>query len=121
MDTNTSTRAGIDYEDGVEDENKVTLISFFFFKENGDPALVIENNGNCINCTAGEFKENDNNTDKNVSKTITATIQLKGSNIKDNLYSVAAVLNWHDFKKIPKPIPLPIERGMRQLCGIPHL
>ncbi len=114
MDTNTSTRAGIDYEDGVEDENTVTLISFFFFKENGDPALVIENNGNCINCTAGEFKENDNNTDKNVSKTITATIQLKGSNIKDNLYSVAAVLNWHDFKKDPKNLSL---SQLKEECG----
>ena len=96
----SGTRADSDFENGIDAENKVKNIVFFFFNKEGEAINVINGDKNYFVCE-GKDKDDISGTpgdNENVEKLLNATIVLSNGN-KDNikdLYSMVAILNYDE-------------------------
>lgn len=97
--TNPTTRATGDpngnseYEEGLEDENKVKKVRFYFFKENGDAAHVRNENGTYKNYLEWEDISEEENDMPNVEKILSATLIIQSPKGDGQPAQVVAVIN----------------------------
>lgn len=89
------TRAADGYEDGSEDENKVTSVRFYFFDENGDATDVKLLGTTYVNYYdwAPAAQKIDGNNDDDVEKELAATIVINTASGDKLPQQIAAVLN----------------------------
>lgn len=89
------TRAISPYEDGTDEENKVTKVRFYFFTETGGPANVKLNGSSYVNYYDWTPGKNDVNPGSNpdIEKKLSATIVIRTPAGDQVPQRIAAVLN----------------------------
>ena len=91
----TGTRAISPYEDGTDEENKVTKVRFYFFTETGGPANVKLNGSSYVNYYDWTPGKDDVNPGSNpdIEKKLSATIVIRTPAGDQVPQRIAAVLN----------------------------
>lgn len=114
-DQHTGNPSGAIYEEGLEAENKVTKVRFYFFDADGNAAKVKRNGSGWVNYLEWEnnvTEEEDNNM-PNVEKILTAQLIIETPK-KDKLPDkIVAIIN--PITVDPNP-----ERSLASLIGVTH-
>ncbi|MDE7438402.1 MAG: hypothetical protein K2M93_07950, partial [Muribaculaceae bacterium] len=82
---------GAEYEAGLEQENNVKKVRFYFFEANGSAAAVRNNNGKLVNWLDWEDPNTEDNTTENVEKILSATLVIqspKGDHAPDQIVAI---------------------------------
>lgn len=102
------------YEEGLDAENKVTKVRFYFFKANGDAAYVKNDNGIKRNFLEWDnvTEEEDNNM-PNVEKILTAQLIIESPKGDEEPSQLVAIIN-------PMQEPPVEERTLGSLATVEH-
>lgn len=79
------------YEEGLESENNVTKVRFYFFYENGDPATVRNDNGTLKNYLEWTNISTEGDKEPNVEKILSATLIIQtpaGDQLPDKVVAI---------------------------------
>lgn len=82
-----------EYEEGLETENKVTKVRFYFFKGNGDAAPVRNDNGTLKNYLDWIKISEEGNKMPNVEKILSATLVFQSPNKDEQPEQIVAIIN----------------------------
>lgn len=107
--------SGAIYEEGLEAENKVTKVRFYFFDADGNAAKVKRNGSEWVNYLEWEnnvTEEEDNNM-PNVEKILTAQLIIETPKEDKVPDKIVAIIN--PMTKDPNP-----ERSLASLIGVTH-
>lgn len=90
----TKSRADANYQYGTEAENKVNSVRFYFFKSNGDPALVKKStSGGYVSYCDVKNPSTTAGTTENIEKVVNATVILNYKNDEEKPAKMVAVVN----------------------------
>lgn len=108
----TSGNPDATYEEGLEAENKVTTVRFYFFDASGNPASVRNDNGTHKNYLEWTNITEENNNMPNVEKILTATLIIQSPKGDAAPEQVVAVIN--------PTAPANEERSLTSLATVAH-
>ena len=114
-DQHTGNPSGAIYEEGLEAENKVTKVRFYFFDADGNAAKVKRNGSEWVNYLEWEnnvTEEEDNNM-PNVEKILTAQLIIETPKEDKLPDKIVAIIN--PITVDPNP-----ERSLASLIGVTH-
>lgn len=114
-DQHTGNPSGAIYEEGLEAENKVTKVRFYFFDADGNAAKVKRNGSGWVNYLEWEnnvTEEEDNNM-PNVEKILTAQLIIETPKEDKLPDKIVAIIN--PITVDPNP-----ERSLASLIGVTH-
>lgn len=91
----SATRApeGAEYEAGLEQENTVNKVRFYFFEANGNPAAVRNNGGNLVNWLDWEDVNTEGDNMENVEKILSATLVIQSPKGDSAPAQIVALVN----------------------------
>ena len=84
---------GAEYEAGLEQENQVKKVRFYFFEESGAPAAVRNNNGKLVNWLDWEDPNTEDKTTENVEKILSATLVIQSPKGDSAPNQIVALVN----------------------------
>lgn len=114
-DQHTGDPNGATYEEGLEAENTVTKVRFYFFNADGSPAKVKRNGSEWVNYLEWEnnvTEEEDNNM-PNVEKILTAQLIIETPKEDKVPDKIVAIIN-------PMTVDPNPERSLASLIGVTH-
>lgn len=102
------------YEEGLDAENKVTKVRFYFFKANGDAAYVKNDNDTQKNYLEwNNVTEEEDNNMPNVEKILTAQLIIESPKKDEVPSQIVAIIN-------PMTEPPVAERTLGSLASVEH-